>query len=218
MGIVCHVVMPQSVRYPMVENQPIKLLFVWLSLAVAAPVGADAPFGVPMGTEPAKLRNCKPGADNTEPDVYVCDRLPKVHPLLKSYYVWAPAATGVCTIDAFSGLIKGDPTGQATRELADRLAEQVAVTYGQWGKDEWHTADSPLSTPARWLEGIFEKENGYEYVWEGWGGKPLPEDVSRIVIKVIAHAVDTGSIYVRFTYRNFSECDAASEKAQAAVF
>jgi hypothetical protein len=181
-----------------------------LALTWSVPVQGQGqgPFGVAMGTPISNYSSCKKHPEQV--GWYACSSLPKSHASFEIYYIQATPKIGVCFVKAIGKDINRDPRGVRTRAEVERLAAQIAQTYGpQTAIRDTLSPRSSLKAPDEWLAGVNEDERAYSYDWtKGNYANDLES------IHVFARATDgqTGYATAEFYFKNEKQCDTELDK------
>jgi len=105
------------------------LLLALTFIALGVPASAqDGPFGVRMGMSIDQLPGCmEPIGGDTQRGLIFCDYLPKMHPDMESYFVYAYPLTGVCSVFAHTKTMDDD---SAARKVYRKIVNQMSQVYG----------------------------------------------------------------------------------------
>lgn len=179
--------------------------------AVSCAAWADGPFGLEIGAPISSVPSCKP-VDTT--GGYMCTTVPKPHSAFKTYLVIASPATGICKVAGLGRDITDSGHGISIRGEADKIAAQIAATYGDSSKKmDFLTSGSIWNEPHEWLAALSREQRVYIYYWTEKDGYVPKNNVASITVRASASRSDTGSVVVAFEGANFAACrEANSEK------
>ena len=181
-----------------------------LTLVCSGPAQSQAPgpFGVMMGTPISKYSACEKHPQQL--GWYTCTSLPKSHASFEMYYIQATPKMGVCFVKAIGKDINRDARGVRTRAEIERLAAQIAQTYGPHTRIRDSVSPrSDLKAADQWMAGVDKDERTYSY---DWADGNYPNDIESI--HVLARATDgqTGYATAEFYFKNEKQCDAELDK------
>jgi hypothetical protein len=189
-----------------------KVAVVGLLLAVASPAMADGPLGISMGDKPEDL-----GCERLKGDIglYGCRTVPRPYDGGAIFAVTSTPTTGICTIYIRGQSIKTNSFGVQLREAVDTVAADLAEAYGTGKKIDVLLAGSIWKAPQHWLDGLRHKDREYKYVWSG---AKLKHDISGIAAGAHFEGSGTGTVDIRFDFKNKAACEAEVKKAKAKAF
>jgi hypothetical protein len=180
-----------------------------LALACSVPVLAQgqAPFGVTMGTPIGKYRACEKAQ---RAGWYTCSSLPRSHASFEFYAIQAHPKHGVCFVKGVGKDINDDPRGVRTRAEIERLAAQIAQTYGSHTRTrDVVSSRSELKGAKDWMLAVEEEERIFSY---DWVGDSYPNDVDSIHLFASATDGETGYPIAEFYFKNHERCDSELDK------
>jgi hypothetical protein len=180
-----------------------------IALAVSIPGlnQGPAPFGVTMGSPISKYRTCEKAE---QAGWYTCNTLPRSHASFELYIIQATPKLGVCFVKGVGKDVNRDPRGVRTRAEIEKLAGQIAQTYGAHTRIRDTLASrSELKGIDEWTLGIEEEERTFSYDWTGGS---YPHDIDSIHIFASATDAQTGYAVAEFYFKNHRLCDDELDK------
>ena len=181
----------------------------FLALVYSAPVFAQgqAPFGVTMGSPISKYRSCEKAQ---QVGWYTCTTLPRSHASFEFYAIQAHPKLGVCFVKGVGKDINRDPSGIRTKAEIEKLAGQIAQTYGPHTRvRDVLSSDSELTGADQWTLAVEEEERTFSYDWTG--GR-YPHDIDSIHVFASATDGKTGYAVAEFYFKNHKLCDEELDK------
>jgi hypothetical protein len=167
----------------------------------------QAPFGVTMGSPIATYRACEK-TDQT--GWYRCSSLPRSHASFEFYAIQAHQKHGVCFVKGVGKDINRDPRGVRTRAEIERLAAQIAQTYGAHTRiRDVLSSDSELKGAKDWMLAVEGEERTFSY---DWVGDNYPNDIDSIHVFASATDGETGYPVAEFYFKNHKLCDVELDK------
>lgn len=186
-----------------------RVLPAFFVLVCSAPVLAQGqtPFGVTMGSPISKYRSC----ENAEREGwYTCASLPRSHAAFEFYVIQAHPNLGVCFVKGVGKDINRDPRGARTRIEIEKLAGQIAQTYGPHTRiRDVLSSGSELKNADDWILAVEEEERTFSYDWTGGN---YPNDVGSIHVFASATDGQTGYAVAEFYFKNHERCDDELDK------
>lgn len=186
-----------------------RLLPGLLALVCSMPVLAQgqAPFGVTMGSPISKYKSCEKAQ---QAGWYTCNTLPKSHASFELYIIQAHPKLGVCFVKGLGKDMNHDPRGVRTRAEIERLADQIAQTYGKHTRiRDVLSSRSELKDANQWTLAVEEEERTFSYDWIGGG---YPNDIDSIHVFANATDGETGYAVAEFYFKNHKLCDNELDK------
>jgi hypothetical protein len=180
-----------------------------LALAVAVPLQGQgsAPFGVPMGSPISNYKSCEKAE---QVGWYTCKTLPRSHAAFELYIIQAHPRHGVCFVKALGKDINRDARGVRTRAEIEKLAGQIAQTYGPHTRiRDTLSSRSDLKGVDEWMQAVEEDERTFSY---DWIRGPYPNDLDSIHLFASATDGETGYAVAEFYYKNNTLCDDELDK------
>lgn len=106
---------------------PLVFFFVLATFNGSA-LAQEGPFGVRMGMPIERLPGCVESEwNNSLRGLIICDYLPKGHPDMEIYTVYAYPLTGVCSVSAETIQIEDE---SAARKMYRKIVNQISQLYG----------------------------------------------------------------------------------------
>lgn len=180
-----------------------------LALLCANPASAQgqAPFGVTMGSPISKYRSCE---KTEQTGWYRCDTLPRSHAAFELYIIQAHPMIGVCFVKGIGKDVNRDPRGAKTKTEIEKLATQIAQTYGPHTRiRDALSSRSELKGVDEWMLAVEENERTFSY---DWVGGPYPNDVDSVHLFASATDGETGYAVAEFYFKNHTTCDDELDK------
>jgi hypothetical protein len=186
------------------------------SEAVTSPKTYDGPFGLTGSQSIAELEKLGFKTNDNTPNFYM-GTPPKPLRDATSYGVMATPSAGICRIMAQVPVSVVNGTGDQLRTKTDQLAETMQLKYGKYSeKVNYIGQDVYRRNPQFWMMGLKEESILYAYEWmQGKTDKPLPNNIENIEIAADAASTDSGTVIIRYTFKNYSECKKDVEKHKA---
>jgi hypothetical protein len=180
-----------------------------IALAVSVPglEQGPAPFGVTMGSPISNYRTCEKAE---QVGWYTCNALPRSHASFELYIIQAHPKLGVCFVKGVGKDINRDPRGVRTRAEIEKLAGQIAQSYGPHTRiRDVLSSRSDLKSADEWTLAVEGDERTYSYDWIGGG---YPHNIDSIHVFASATDAQTGYAVAEFYFKNHKLCDEELDK------
>lgn len=197
---------------------PLAFVPLLFALPLVAQQEPATPFGFEMGTSVAALDSMGAETAGETPGIYKLDTAPQPHPAFEYYAVVATEATGVCKVLAIGNDIDTNSFGQQLRQGWDNVAEAVAAKYGGPETVDRVMPGSIWDAPEDFMMGLLQQERYLAAGWTPENGANLPDNLLGILLQAKATNSSTGYLSLGYEFTNFTECKAAIEAEQNAVF
>lgn len=150
-------------------------------------------FGLEITSNPKRLPGCK----SEEPNMYMCDTVPRPHPAFESYLIYHVDGVGICAVTAMGVDVLTSRTGFDLRSAADSLMEQVTTQYGAGKKVDGILPSSIWHEPGDWTMSIIERDRMYGMLWSANSGFIESNGIQGMA--VMAKALSPTKGYVTYT-------------------
>ncbi|SCY36580.1 hypothetical protein [Thiohalorhabdus denitrificans] len=184
------------------------LLVTLLSLSLYPAIALSGPFGIEMGMSIDKLNT----ADMKSQGMIDLENPPKPHPKLKHYTVMHTKETGVCLVNALTGLVRNDKYGKDIKRLFKKLKGQLEGKYGDFEDLQYMDPDGLWDERDEWMMSINKGERQYASIKENLKG-----DIEYIDMQVLASGPSAGAIKIMYKFSNFEECDKVISESSAST-
>jgi hypothetical protein len=166
--------------------------------------GIAGPFDLKMGMSVNELQ----GFTTLRPDGpyrFVTKTLPNGHPELADYRLTVTPVHGLCKVSASTAVIPADADGRQLQSAFDRLYGALTKRYGTSKRYDRLQSGSDLVKPNEWMTALLKKERTLTAYWTGQD-LSLPDNISGIMLEVIAAGPSFGFVYLAYEFKNSSEC------------
>jgi len=179
------------------------VIILLFSSIISPQIVIAGPFGTEMGEQKEKFQDIKP-LDNTgfPGEVYYVNRMPKSHSDFEKY-ILIFGSEGLAAICAVSQSFINDSYGTQSRNLYDKLKEQLTEKYGAPKSFEQLKYNSIWKEPREFITSIEKHERQHGCEWTG----NLPNNIKRIRIVISASSSSSSAVNLFYTYTNYDNLE-----------
>ena len=148
------------------------------------------PFGVELGSTPS--------AATAEFRVKFRD-VPSRHPDLSEYQgIWHPVL-GLTRVWGWSALDENDRSGFRSRQIYDRLKDQLSRVYGRAEEHEIIDRDSYFGDYSDFIHSIYLEDRIHGCRWVDSNSRPLGFGISSIYLSIVALDRDQSQVLLKYS-------------------
>ena len=175
------------------------------------PLPKTVRFGINMGDDP-EAHGCS--VDEDHGHIYLCSEVSRHHPDIETYAVFSIEETGVSVVKGIGHTQDNDKYGISIRGKIDKIANQLAIKYGEWSVHRDRIRSSGIWDDAdEWARSVRQGERSYYYIWE-----LEDNDITDIYIGAKALGFDETYLVVEFLFSNKERFDEIRDNQGAEAF